>query len=582
MDFFPRPEYPRPDLVRTKWLNLNGRWQFCLDPGLSGVSRGLADPGTTLPQEIVVPFCPESRLSGIAHTDFMAGVWYRRTFTIPEDWSGKRIILHFGAVDYLAHVWVNGKLLGSHRGGYSPFSFDVTDALGAGTNVLTVFAEDDTRSPLQPSGKQSIRYESHGCHYTRTTGIWQTVWMEPVPDVHVTGLHFVPDLHQAKVLVEVLASRAAEGARAEITLSAGGEAVGFGEGYVIGGAASVVVPVNTVRLWSPEDPFLYDVSVRLRAADHAEDTVASYMGLRTLGTRGRALLLNGQPRFQRLVLDQGFYPDGIYTAPTDEDLKRDIKISQAAGFDGARLHMRVFEPRFLYWADKLGYLAWGEYPNWGLDLSNPAALIRVQEEWLSILRRDVNHPSIVGWCPFNETHQQPPRDPDILRLVYRTTKLFDPTRPCIDTSGYVHTECTDVYDSHCYEQDVAKFAANFAGMISGHEVWRNFPKEDAEWAGQPYFVSEYGGIWWNPGKEDGKSWGYGDRPKTEEEFLTRYRGLTETLLNHPMMCGFCYTQLYDAEQEVNGLYTYQREPKFDPAIFREINRQKAAVENTEP
>ncbi|HQI77682.1 MAG TPA: beta galactosidase jelly roll domain-containing protein [Candidatus Latescibacteria bacterium] len=201
MSSCPRAEYPRPDLVRAKWQNLNGRWQFCLDPGLSGVSRGLANPGTNLPQEIVVPFCPESRLSGIANTDFMGGVWYRRTFTIPEDWSGKRIILHFGAVDYLAHVWVNGKLLGSHRGGYSPFSFDMTDALGAGTNVLTVFAEDDTRSPLQPSGKQSIRYESHGCHYTRTTGIWQTVWMEPVPDAHVTGLRFVPDLHQAKVLV---------------------------------------------------------------------------------------------------------------------------------------------------------------------------------------------------------------------------------------------------------------------------------------------------------------------------------------------------------------------------------------------
>lgn len=572
----PRPEYPRPDLVRERWLNLNGEWQFELDPGLSGIARGLANPEAKLRDRIVVPFCPESRLSGIGNTDFMRGVWYRRTFRVPEEWRGQRVVLHFGALDYLAQVWVNGKSVGWHRGGYVPFSFDITDALKRGQNVLTVFAEDDTRSPLQPSGKQSDRYESHGCHYTRTTGIWQTVWLESVPAAYVRRLRIVPILELGAVRVDVHRSPAAHGALVHVVVKADGEKVGEVKGHVVGDLASVGTHVGSVRPWLPSDPFLYDVEVTLSAPDGSLDRVTSYAGFRSLGIRGPALLLNGKPKFQRLVLDQGFYPDGIYTAPTDEDLKRDIEISLGLGFDGARLHMKVFEPRFLYWADRLGYLVWGEFPNWGIDHGNPAALARLETEWFSVLERDLNHPSIVGWCPFNETPTN--QDPDTLRLMWRSTKLIDPTRPCIDTSGYVHTEETDVYDCHCYDQDPKEFAEKFEPMKQGGDVWHNFPNHDAPWKGQPFFVSEYGGVWWNPGQKDHKAWGYGDRPRSEEEFLDRYRKLTETLLLHPKMCGFCYTQLYDIEQEVNGLYTYDGKPKFDPAIIRRINQQKAAVE----
>ena len=571
----PRPEYPRPDLVRERWENLNGAWQFAQDPGRSGVSRGLANPDRALSSEIVVPFCPESRLSSIGNTDFMPGVWYRRAFRVPESWDGGRVILHFGAVDYFARVWVNGQVVGSHRGGYVPFSFDITDALRRGENVLTVFAEDDTRSPLQPTGKQSEWYESHGCHYTRTTGIWQTVWLEPVPAAHITRLRIVPILELAAFRVDVFTAGPAHSSRVEVVVKADGQKVGEVQGHVVGDLASLGTYLSDLRVWSPEDPFLYDVEVMLAAPDGSVDRVTSYTGVRSLGISGPALLFNGRPKFQRLVLDQGFYPDGIYTAPTDDALRHDVEISLGLGFDGARLHMRVFEPRFLYWADTLGYLVWGEFPNWGLDLGNPAALARIQDEWLTVLARDLNHPAIVGWCPFNETN--PRQDPDTLRLIYRATKLIDPTRPCIDTSGYVHVE-TDVYDCHCYDQDPAQFAERFRPMLSGGEVWHNFPKDDAPWRRQPYFVSEYGGIWWNPGQKDDKAWGYGDRPKSEAEFLERYRRLTETLLFHPKMCAFCYTQLYDIEQEVNGLYTYDRTPKFDPALIRQINRQKAAIE----
>jgi beta-galactosidase/beta-glucuronidase len=276
-----------------------------------------------------------------------------------------------------------------------------------------------------------------------------------------------------------------------------------------------------------------------------------------------------------LVLDQGFYPNGIYTAPSDAALKKDVELSMALGFNGARLHQKVFEPRLLYWADKFGYIVWGEYPDWGIDYSHPKALERVLPEWLEVMERDFNHPAIVGWCPFNETPGA--QNPELLRIVHRATKALDPTRPAIDTSGYVHVE-TDVDDCHNYEQDPEKFAALFDDFKTSDRVWHNAHAVGAPYAGQPYFVSEYGGIWWNPGQKDAKSWGYGNRPKSADEFLARYRALTEALLFHPKMFGFCYTQLTDVEQEVNGLYTYDRKPKFDPKIIRAINSQKAAIE----
>jgi hypothetical protein len=290
------------------------------------------------------------------------------------------------------------------------------------------------------------------------------------------------------------------------------------------------------------------------------------------------ILLNNKPVYQRLVLDQGFYPTGIYTAPTDEDLRNDIEISMGLGFNGARLHEKVFEARFLYWADKLGYLVWGEHANWGLNITTPMGLERFLPEWIEVLERDYNHPSIVGWCPFNETWDLngTKQDDNILKLVYQATKAIDKTRPVIDTSGNFHV-ITDIFDVHDYDQNPETFSQRYEGLKTGEDVYVSFPQRQ-KYDGQPYFVSEYGGIWWNPGQTDQNSWGYGNRPKSEEEFIKRYKGLTETLLQHPKMCAFCYTQLYDVEQEVNGLYTYDRKPKFDPEIIKAVNSQKAAIE----
>ncbi|NLV73595.1 MAG: beta-galactosidase [Chloroflexi bacterium] len=573
----PYPEYPRPQLVRERWLNLNGIWDFTFDPGTSGEARGLHQ-AEKLGREILVPFCPESQLSGVADTDFHPGIWYRRTFAIPDDWQGKRVLVHFGAVDYAAKVWVNGILVGSHIGGYTPFALDITDQLRAGENTLTLNAEDDTRSPLQPTGKQSDRYHSYACDYTRTTGIWQSVWLEPVPASYIANLRLTPNLLNGALAIEASLGGKPSSGVLVVTAALDGKPVGRAELRYQGNLAAGELKLDEIVPWAPGSPTLYDLTLSLEPAGAPPDRVSSYFGLRSLDIQGYALRLNGRNLFQRLILDQGFYPEGIYTAPNDAALKADIEMSMAMGFNGARLHQKVFDPRFLYWADKLGYLVWDEYPNWGLDLRQPKALEVFQLQWMEVIARDYSHPSIVGWCPFNETQRD--QNPEVLRNIYRLTKAIDRTRPVIDTSGYVHVE-TDVYDCHNYEQDPAKFAQLFAALAEGGKPFINFPNHDAPYGDQPYFCSEYGGIWWNPGQTDTEGWGYGGvsgRPRTPDEFIARFRGLTEILLNNPRMCALCYTQLTDIEQEVNGLYTYTREPKFDPAVIRAIVTQPAAIE----
>jgi len=570
----PRPEYPRPHWVRPQWLNLNGEWEFEEDPQVTGEEKGWAS-GRPFRRRIVVPFAPESALSGLGNTDFMASVWYRRTFHLPEAWKGRRCLLHFGAVDYEARVWLNGQPVGEHRGGYTPFAFDITPYLWeSGENELVVRAVDDTRSPLQPSGKQSPKLHSYGCMYTRTTGIWQTVWLEPVPETYLARARMFPDLDRGRLLLQVWTGGAAGAYQLQAAACANGDACATAEGVVRGGFATLCLELKDIRPWSPDDPYLYDLQLNLRDGDRIVDSVGSYFGMRKVHLAPPAICLNNRPVFQRLVLDQGYYPDGLYTAPSDEALRRDIELSLALGFNGARLHQKVFEPRFLYWADKLGYLVWGEYPNWGVDDARPEALERILPEWLEAVERDFNHPSLVGWCPFNETSRN--RREALLRTVYRVTKAVDPTRPVIDTSGYTHVE-TDVDDSHDYEGNAETLAAHYREFAAGGPPWRNH-EEDAPYRGQPFFVSEYGGIWWNPGQQDDQAWGYGDRPQSEQEFLARYRALTEALLFHPRMCGFCYTQLYDIEQEVNGLLTYDRKPKFDTTLIRAVNTQRAGVE----
>lgn len=572
----PRPEYPRPELYREPWLNLNGYWQFAFDFSDSGEEAN-KHLGTGFDRTILVPFAPESPLSGIGFLDFMPAIWYKRAFILPETWAKKNVLLHFEACDYETTVWINGQRVGTHEGGYTPFCFDITPHLRPGENLIIVRARDDVRSRRQATGKQSHRLESYSCLYRRTTGIWQTVWLEAVPEIFIQKLRFYPQKERGEAALFVHFSQSPQGGRLLLRLYFQGKEV-FKADVPAEKITFVPIKIAGVKLWDIKEPNLYDAEIIYYRGKEEMDRVKSYFGFRTIESRGDRIFFNGRPLFLRHVLDQGFYPDGIYTAPSDEALRRDIEIAQSFGFNGARLHQKVFERRFLYWADKLGYLVWGEFPDWGLDISNGENFLSFQRQWREVLSRDFNHPSIIGWCPFNERWEM--IYPGFIEEIFQMTKEMDPTRLVIDASGGYHVAPSDVYDAHNYEQNIEAFAQAFSGLLEyPPKVFINGdPKRHLPYHGQPYFVSEYGGIWWNPGQKDEKAWGYGARPRTAEEFLERYRRLTQTLLENPKIAGFCYTQLYDIEQEVNGLCNFERQPKFDPAIIRSINEQVAAIE----
>ena len=567
-----RSEHPNPQFIRENWINLNGVWQFEVDSGRSGKAKGYMKEEPVLADTICVPFCPESKRSGLENKDFMRAEWYKRHISLSQQQIGDNIVeLHIGACDYSTEIWMNGLFVGSHRGGYSSFSFDITAFIHPGENTIAIYAEDDTRDPMIPSGKQSHEYNSFGCFYTRTTGIWQTVWLEFMPKSRIETVRFYPDIQQGTITLTIQFC-GTEDFSAEILYK--GNPMGNISCSACYGRRTFTVRLKEAHLWEPGCGRLYDIIMRF-----GKDEVRSYFGLREITLQGRKFMLNGTSVFQRLVLDQGFYPDGIYTAPDDKALKRDIEISMQAGFNGARLHEKVFEPRFLYHCDQMGYLVWGEYPNWGLDHSKKEAIYSILPEWTEILERDFNHPAIIGWCPFNETwdcgtpisRQQD----DLIRMVYRQTKALDPTRPCIDTSGVSHVE-TDIHDVHDYDQNPQSFAARYRpiGETGAFEEphYGDRQKYDGK---KPVFVSEYGGT--GLSLHSG-SWSYGSAAKSCAEFNERYRGLTHALLENPEICGMCYTQLYDVEQEQNGLYTYDREPKTDITEIYRINTKKAAIE----
>lgn len=572
MQTIPRPEYPRPQFVRPSWMNLNGTWQFEIDHGASGRARGMVEK-PVYEKSILVPFCPESRLSGIGNTDFMAAVWYRRTFVLPEEAEGQRVLLHFGAVDYACEAWVNGRSVGVHKGGYASFAFEITDALQPGENTLVVCAQDDTRCEVQPTGKQTIVYQSRGCRYTRTTGIWQTVWLEWVSETYISKVKLIPDAANGSIHIEAHV----DGPTAGMTLAAHASfhdrEQALAQYAVDGKCVRMALKMKDVHLWNVGEPNLYDLKLTLRRDGADVDALDSYFGLRTISFDGKKCLINGRPVFQRLILDQGYFPDGIYTAPTDEALRHDIELGLAMGFNGARMHQKVFEARYLYWADHMGYILWGEMASWGVDVSLPSGLGIFMREWLEVVDRDFSAPSIVTWSPFNECWCESGaglRDLS-MQMIYRVTKAVDPTRPVIDTSGGYHVE-TDIYDTHDYEQQPEVFMERYKPGAELYDRLGHIQHYDGK---QPMLLSEYGGIRWT---DDESGWGYGNAPATEEEFIERYRVLTETLLANPEHFGFCYTQLTDVEREQNGLYTYQRVPKFDPEVIAKITRQKAAIE----
>ncbi len=568
----PRSEYPRPQFEREYWVNLNGTWTYSFDFGQTGADRNFRN-SKGFDGKITVPFCPESSLSGVKHTDFIPCIWYQRTITVPETWGGKNILLNFGAVDYDATIFIDGKKVGRHCGAGSSFSIDITKFVKAGSSAnLVIQVKDNLRGGKQPGGKQSTGYYSAGCNYTRVTGIWQTVWMEAVCPEALKQVFATPDIDQQQLVVRPEFYEEGNGCMLTVQVFDEKQKLVSTKTAPATNNTVIVLPIKNPKLWTPETPNLYDVIYTVRdAKGNVLDKVKSYAGMRKIHLAGGYFYLNNKPYYQRLVLDQGFYPDGIWTAPSDEALKHDIEMSKAVGFNGARLHQKVFEERYFYWADKLGYITWAEQASWGLDVNNEEAVRNFLTEWADEVVRDRNHPSIVTWTPLNETWGA--RDGVYVRFVndlYNLTKAIDPTRPVNDASGDAHVK-TDIWSVHDYSREYERLVENHT-FRDGAPHYRNMGGKDylADWEGQPYMIDEFGGLGWIPKEERANSWGYGAQIETEDEFFRILEKEVDAIKACKGVVGFCYTQITDVEQEKNGVYYYDRRPKFDAAKWKAI------------
>jgi beta-galactosidase/beta-glucuronidase len=570
----PRHDYPRPQLVRAGWQSLNGTWEFAVE----------AEPGWRTPSEvpwdrrIVVPFAPETPASGIGDTGLHAVCWYRRAFAPPALPNGARLILHFGAVDHAATVWVNGAVVVRHEGGYTPFSADITDYLTPhGPQTVVVRAEDDPQDLAKPRGKQDWLREPHMIWYPRTSGIWQTVWLEAVPATALRSLQWVPSVPGYEIGMEAVVTGPARGdARLHVTLKAGGriladDAYHVGEGEVTRRITLADPGIDDARnalLWRPDRPTLIDAELTLRGADGGVlDAVKSYTALRSVGVQGDRFILNGRPLKLRMALDQGYWPDSGLTAPDDAALRRDVELAKAMGFNGVRMHQKIEDPRFLYWADRLGLLVWEEMPS--AYRFTRTSVGRLTREWIAAIERDRSHPCIVAWVPFNESWGVPdlPRTAsqrDYVRALYHLTKTLDPDRPVIGNDGW-ESVATDITGIHDYDDDLERIARRYAGEEALPNLFRQqlpagrvVSLADTPQVQHPVMLTEFGGLTFagEPG-----AWGY-SRTENAEEYADRYRALMRIVHSLSLFAGFCYTQFADTYQETNGLLYMDRTPKF--------------------
>lgn len=585
-----REEYPRPDFVRGEWMNLNGSWSFEY-----GGKRA----------RIEVPFVCQSRLSGIGERIAQDHVAYEREFAVPADWRGRRVILRFGAVDYQCSVFVNGSCAGSHTGGQTPFSFDVTPYLTWGGERVRVEVYDPLRDECIPRGKQFWEEESKFIWYTPSTGIWQSVWLEPVEAARLEWIHFTPDIDEGTVKMEyLLAETSPLPGRVRIRIRLGDQEVFEGSMTCNTPRNSLTVDVFrkkamegsfhfTGNYWSTEHPVLYDVQVQVEdGAGRVADCVDTYFGMRKIHVEDGKLYLNNQPYYHKLLLDQGYWEDGLVTAPSDEDYQEDIRKSKEMGFNGCRKHEKVEDPRFLYWADKMGFLVWEAMASfWSYTPQAAAAFTR---EWMDVIQRDYNHPCIVVWGMLNESWGVPRiysnrQQQDFSRGLYYLARGLDPTRLVISNDGWEMTE-TDICAVHSYkhgEKDDQAQHQVFADCLKRVDVIHRVMEKltfavGSSYKGQPVALTECGGIAVKKGPEgmaqtgegaqEGKDWGY--TRASDGEFLEEYERIIGSIYESELLSGFCYTQLTDVEQEVNGLLTRDHQYKFDPEQIRRINGRK--------
>jgi beta-galactosidase/beta-glucuronidase len=569
-------------MVRKAWASLNGAWDFARDP--EGRWRHPGDvewEGT-----IAVPFAPESPASGIGDTGFYRACWYRRTIERLGD-GGDRVMLHFGAVDHIATVWIDGAYVGTHEGGYTPFAFDVTDRLASGSAELVVRAFDDPSDLAKPRGKQDWLLEPHSIWYPRTTGIWQTVWLEPVPPTAIGHVRWTPNMERWEIGCHVRVDGVArDDLRLHAVLRVGPELLADDVYSVVAGEVHRRIALSdpgiddyrNVLLWSPRSPTLIDVALTLLDRDgRVLDAIRSYTALRSVSVQGDRMVLNGRPLHLRMVLDQGYWPETGLTAPNDAALRRDVELAKAMGFNGVRKHQKVEDPRYLYWADRLGLIVWSEMPS--PYRFTRTAVERLTREWMSVIDRDYSHPCIAAWVPFNESWGVPnlpdiPAERHFVESLYHLTKTIDSTRPVIGNDGW-ESVATDVIGIHDYEEEPERIAARYA---TPEEITRVLKRERpggrlltlaTHEKEQPIVLSEFGGIACAP--PEATTWGY-SIASDPDELAARYTTLLETVRTIPLFAGFCYTQFADTYQEANGLLYADRTPKFPIADMERATR----------
>lgn len=581
----PRPEYPRPDFVRDSFQNLNGSWEFAFDDSGIGLEEGWYGP-EPLPRAITVPYVYQSPLSGIGEKDFHSVVWYKKRFTFQREPGKSRTLLHFGAVDYEAKVWVNGQYQGGHTGGSTPFTFDVTQALTEGENIIAVRVQDDCFDLELPRGKQYWKSMSEGIFYTPSTGIWQTVWLEQVAENRLEKLWLTPNVDKKTIAMELELTGAGE-KQVRVRLSLRGKTLIEDTMCIQNNRAhrlfwldqTVTMDWNhqETMVWTPEDPVLFDLSLEVLSDGQVSDAVRSYCALRKVSVENGQFMLNNQPYYQKLLLDQGYWPDSLLTAPADEDFVRDIEAVKRMGFNGVRKHQKVEDPRFLYHADRMGLIVWGECPSAYVYSRKYAR--RMATEWLDIVARDYNHPCIVVWTPLNESWgvdgiMQNPEEQSHATSLYHLTKSLDQTRLVISNDGWNHT-VSDLLTIHDYEGCHDVLTARYQtldSILRSTPAHRTLYAQGHSYHGEPILVTEFGGIAYPIGKgaNEKLAWGY-TAAESEEDFLRRLEAVISAMQESPLVQGYCYTQLTDVEQEINGLMTYDRQFKTDPEKIFKIN-----------
>ncbi len=576
----PQEPHPRPQHERRGWMSLNGEWDFALD----AEAQWHMPDDVEWTRRIRVPFAPETPASGIHYTGFFKACWYRRFFRAPKLEPGQRLLLHFSAVDYAACVWINQIPVVTHEGGYTPFCADITAYLSDKAQQLVVRAEDDPHDLSKPRGKQDWQLNPHSIWYPRTTGIWQSVWLEVVPTPSIARLRWTPNLERWEIGLDVHIQGATEDeTRLRVTLHADGLLLADDHYTVLAGEVNRRIALSdpgiddfrNELLWSPAKPTLIQATLQLLdRTGKSVDIVQSYTALRSIGVQGDRFILNGRPFPLRMILDQGYWPETGLTAPNDDGLRRDVELAKAMGFNGVRKHQKIEQPGYLYWADTLGMLVWEEMPS--AYRYNRQSIRRVTSEWMEVIDRDVSHPCIIAWVPFNESWGVPdlpdsPAQRHYIQSLYHLTKTLDPTRPVVGNDGW-ESIATDIIGIHDYDARPDRLATRYrANEVLPQLLKRERPGgrmlllSGQDHGDQPIMLTEFGGIAFSP--DTAHTWGY-SRVESAEDFARHYAQLLDAVRSSPITAGFCYTQFSDTYQEANGLLYADRTPKFATELIR--------------